>query len=308
MALPAVLAGAMGRAAATGGARSAATASLGSQAGAAGAEIKGLSQQFQGLTQRARQGAHAVTQFAMSISGQATKAMTLWIDTVQSMAAPVEQLVRVANPAAAERFAMAVRDAYGVVGRLLTPVLDAFTRVARKVGDVMAGLEPVFRPVVSAVSQFIDVVGDEFTQYIARQAPVFEMLAAVLGEVVQVATIAARAVGMLVERIGGIARGIAQFFGFDGSKFDPKATGVGAAARNARFVQPKEIANDAIRNALMAGRPADTEKGYLKSIDDRLKNFIEWVERNIPVLLSPRKMVERAAESAKALARKVLTS
>src|SRR5262245_57781531 len=249
MALPAVLAPAMARAAAGSAAGGSAGSFIGGMVGSSRAVaqlgmVQGAVNQLGMVAQRA---SNPVGQLASAITGKLTDSATALGGMVDSAARPIASLVRVHNPAVARQFTIAMEDAYGVIGRMLVPAMNAFTGVARKVGDLMAGLEPVFRPAIAALSGLIAVVGDELVKTVKENAPAMEMFATAIGRVAQAATAAARVIGTLarvVNAIGGSR--IARFLGFTGGSFDEKATSVGAAARTARFVAPKEIADDAI--------------------------------------------------------------
>lgn len=300
MALPAVLLGAMGRAAgaataAGGGAARSGVGSLfkgsgpGGGAGAlfkqAGDEANKAAPKFRNLGQQIQMGAHAVSRFASSISDTAVKAMTAWIGVVDHMAAPIAKLVQVANPAVAERFYRALADAYAVVGHALTPVMEAFTRAARKVGDVMAGLEPTFRPVMQAVERFIDTTVGVFGRLVEKQAPVFELMANVFTKVADAATFLVRVFGGFIDTFNGISRTVAQLLGFKGDSFDKNATSQGQAFRQSRMTQPKGIADEAIKNAIGVGlgqKPKPPELTALEKIEKHTDAIRDWLTKNRP--------------------------
>jgi hypothetical protein len=223
-----------------------------------------------------------VASLAGVLAGQFTKAMTFLIDVVDQAAKPIESLVRVANPAIADAFGRAMQDAYGVIGRLLLPVMGAFIGVARKVGDLIAGMEPVFRPAMDAIANLVTVVGDELVKTVRENMPFFEMLAAAITHVAKAAATGARIIGEVLRFINRFASGrLARTLGFDGSSFDPGKSAVGAAARQARFVGPKDISDDAIKNALSLGVGQQFKKPeeYLNNIDQNIADFFDWAQR-----------------------------
>src|SRR3954469_21545685 len=80
---------------------------------------------------------------------------------LRAAADPFVHLVQGANPAVAKQWELAIRDAYGVLGRLYIPVVQASTGVARRFGDTLAGLEPVFRPAIRSIAYLASTVGNE---------------------------------------------------------------------------------------------------------------------------------------------------
>jgi len=74
---------------------------------------------------------------------------------------------------------------------------------------------------------------------------------------------------------------IARLLGFSGESMDPDRTAVGAAARHARFAQPKEIADDAIKNALMmsiGGPKKKTPVEHLDAIEKAVGKIHDFME------------------------------
>lgn len=280
MALPAVIAGTVGRAAATGAASGATGAMTGSATASRAIAQLG---QFQGsmnqVSVSAQRATHWVGSLASNMTGRLARALTMFIDWVAAAAAPIERLVRVANPGIADAFGLAMNDAFGVVGRSLIPVMESFIRLARKVGNVMAGLEPVFQPAINALSQLIDVIGEQFVQNITSRAPVFEMLATVMMRVAQAATVLVRVWGEMLNVVGKLASGFLRAYGFDGSSFNPKASAVGAAARHAEFVQPKQISDDAIRKSLTMGIGQQQSPKTLNDVDETLNEIFKWAKQ-----------------------------
>jgi hypothetical protein len=291
MALPAIIGPAMAAAGKAGGTAAAGSA-VGGAAGAMGGASRAIAMlgQAQGainqLGSAARQSASLVSGLAGMITGQMVKAMTGLLGIVKSAADPIEHLVRLFNPAKADVFVRAMTDAFAVVGRMLTPVLDAFTGVARKVGDLMAGMEPVLAPAMAAIAELVKVIGDEVVKTIRDNMPFFEMLAAVITKVAQAAATAVQILGEAIRAFNRMFGGrIARMLGFDGSSFDPKASSVGAAARQARFQAPKELSNDAIKNALQIGKEGVKAKKPEERSADALEKIQGWLERNTGGLL-----------------------
>ena len=284
MALPAAIAASVGSASAS----TTATASFAATAAGSGAgggalmsaanvaQLAGAANQ---LTQSAKSATHWTAQLASKITGQLAKALTMWIGFLDAVAKPIADLVQIANPAIMEAFTRAVNDAFGVVGRSLIPVLNAFTQVARKVGDLMAGLEPVFEPAITAIAELVRTIGDEFVKTAKENAPVFEMMAAMLKSAAQAATAMTKVLGELWRAFNRLVGSrIARLLGFSGDSFDPNRSAVGSAARNARFVEPKAIADEAIRSSLMmgVGQKKDPEQA-LRDMDDTITKILDFM-------------------------------
>ena len=240
--------------------------------------------------------------------GKATEAMThsltMWVGMMKSAAGPVAELVAIHNPARVEAFTRALNDAYGVVGRLLTPVLDAFTRSARKLGDFMAGLEGTVAPAMNAVGALVEHVTNRFIETYRKNAPVFEAMADVLVKFANAAMKVADVVFSAIGKILQVGNAVARLFGFDGGSFDSKASAVGAARRDARFVGSKAISDDAIKSSLMQGigREHKSPEQSLNSIATATGNVAEWFRVNGQKLIDKVQLVERNVDRARTAA------
>lgn len=231
------------------------------------------------------------TGLASTISGHFVKSLTLAVDVLAAAAAPVEALVRLHNPARADLFVKRLADAQAVIGRMLVPVLDAFTRAAMKVGNTMAGLEPVFAPLMSSVSNFIDMLATKWTDYMRKHGGLMENFIDVAAKVVDATTAVVGGlfdlldVLLKVQRVlpGGSMLGV---IGWNrgASRFDPARTAFGASANQARFVSAKTAADEAIKSAMMQGltpkKSPELEK--LSSIDETLNRLYDWFTKTKP--------------------------
>src|SRR5690348_17188359 len=74
----------------------------------------------------ARLASNRMSNLAGQITGNFVKAFATFASVVKDAAAPIEALVRIHNPAVADTFMRAIQDAFGVVGRELVPVMNAF--------------------------------------------------------------------------------------------------------------------------------------------------------------------------------------
>ena len=245
---------------------------LGKAADEAEAGVKGLQTQTQMMTIAAMRGEKAAGGFTGHFVGMLDKMAS----TVDHLAAPVASFVALANPAKAAQFELTMRNAHAVVGRELIPMMDAFTRTAQKVGDVMAGFEPVFEPAIKAVADMVDEIGTDLVKAAIECEPELKLLAIAIEQVARTA-----AVGSYL-----LLRGL-EFsrhpFGRDEETnpkgrfgFDPTRSSRGAAAQEARFVGAKTVADEAIKMALTIGATTqDKQLTTLESIDRNIAKLAE---------------------------------
>lgn len=225
--------------------------------------------------------------FPALISTKFVKALKFGIDMLAEAAAPVEALVRIHNPARAQLFLVAINNAYGVIGRMLTPIMDAFTRSARKLGDLLAGMEPVVAPLIRAIANLIDTVGTHYLEMLKEHGGALQFMADVLTTVTQNATAAAHGILILADALYKLARVtgspllLASGFGSPMSRFDPNRTAWGAAGQQARFVGAKAVSDEAIKAAMMQGVVQKTpELTELEGIHTVLNNLYDWFTKN----------------------------
>jgi hypothetical protein len=285
VALPAIIAGALSAAGSVGGA-AAGGAAAGSAAGGMASAVGSLANVGAAVgavgmvAQQAAPKIHMVGAAFHKATSTMAEALTIWVGVVKAAAGPVAELAAVHNPARVEAFTRALNDAYGVVGRLLTPVMDAFTRSARKVGDLMARMEPVIEPAMNAIAGLVENIFDQFVQTYEKNAPIFDMLATVIKNVAEAVSSAVTLIGKAIRLVLAPMQMLAAALGF-GKTENPDASAVGAARRDARFVGPKQISDDAIKSSLMQGigrEKPPTEK-HLENINKNIENIWKAVEK-----------------------------
>jgi len=76
-------------------------------------------------------------------------AMRAGIAAVQGQ---VASFVALANPAAFQKFKLAVDDLHGVIGRVLLPVLNNFTTVIQKIADYFHALSPAAKSMIAGLT------------------------------------------------------------------------------------------------------------------------------------------------------------
>ncbi len=215
-----------------------------------------------------------------------TRALTVFVRGIDDAAKPIEALVRLANPAQADAFQRAIKDAYAVIGRSLIPIMEAFTRSARKIGDAMAGLEPIMEPAMKKLAEFVDELSTGIAKAIADSPETFKLLSSAIQMAVEQTKVWIPLLEQQAQIMNMMMAPENLIFGSGkGPGFDKNATSAGAAARGAQFVQPKQIADDMIKNALNMGVGAkQTDNQALNSIDETLKKiqtgFEKWWNRN----------------------------
>lgn len=215
-----------------------------------------------------------------ALSSKATAALTAPLDLMAHAAAPLLALVSRANPASAERFTRALEDGYGVIGRMLTPALDAATRLTRRLGDAYAKMEPVLKPTINAVTKLAEGIGNRLLTNLEKSAPLidvvatsFELLAASMAPTIKALELAAYIFEYTMMRP-------LRNLGF-GRKVDPKASGVGAAVRNVSIgTSAESISRDAqaraFQQALGTGEKVDPQVSLLQEIKQFLANNLAF--------------------------------
>jgi phage-related protein len=299
MALPAIIAAFAGRTAAVsataaGGEAAAGAAASSAAASSAGNMAKGLQAANQAMGQVTNSLGNVTSKFTIfqnlvtglagEVGGALVKNLTTALDMLKSFSDPIAQLVALHNPGRMLLFQRALMDAYATIGRMLVPVLDAVTRSFRKVGDLLAGMEPVLSPLIDAISEFIDKAVGAWIGYMKTNMGAIEMMIDALVVVVKVVGMAVEAFLKLAKVMTTFVRSIASLLGYSAeeSRFDKSRTSRGAASVNARFVGAKEISDEAIKNALMQGAEGGKKKKpeeFLSSIDKTAKSILEWLTK-----------------------------
>jgi hypothetical protein len=72
----------------------------------------------------------------------------------------MEQFEEKANPAAAQRFNIALNDLAATMGQILLPVFESVTGFIRETADYLQGLKPAFAPVEQTIAKLISILGD----------------------------------------------------------------------------------------------------------------------------------------------------
>lgn len=267
------------RAAASSSGASAATVANAKRLEAAAAATGRFNQQVQFTESRVNAATGAVAGLAGALGGKLATGLTTAMSAITAMAEPIEGLVRLANPARVNMFVIAAEDAQAVIGRQLVPVLDALTESARKVGDYYAGLEPIIGPVLTKVGELVERFFTRLVEVGQKNAPVLEMMADLL---IKVGDAALQGVDLLFTAIDKVfsklPRWVARQLGYDtdSTRADFSRSSRGAAVRQVSFAGPKQLADTAIKNALMMGvnKPVRPPERTLESMDEKLGELV----------------------------------
>jgi hypothetical protein len=218
-----------------------------------------------------------------SIPAKFGQHLTFAIDALAAAAAPFANLVGQANPAMITQFSLAVRDAYGTLGQQLVPVMRTFTDVARKIGNMFAGMQGTLEPAFRGIKSFVESVGNTLTRVLKDRAPLIQYLATAIERTAKMAAVAIDLFFRLADVIVKPAMRLLKLLEFDGG-FDASKSAVGAGFRSVKTVSAsKEIADEAIKGALMAGigqQQYERPESYLKTIAEKATAIEDWLKRN----------------------------
>ncbi len=215
---------------------------------------------------------------------------TMAAGVIKSLADPVANLARLANPAAVHLFELAWSDALAVVGRAAVPLIDSFRRAMENVGDMYAKFEPIFTKFFTRVGEAIEMVFGAMAEAAERNAPVVDLMLTAMGRMAQVAGYVAAAMIKLGNAFFmpmRLAAMLAKALGF--GDIAKGATSKGAAIRDVQIGNSAEdFAREAQRKAFMqavasgrGGKPAvdpltsmNTTLGLIKVGVDTIARFV----------------------------------
>jgi hypothetical protein len=215
------------------------------------------------------------------ISAQWTHTLSLQLDAVKALAAPMGDLVGKSNPAAIKQFTLAVNDASAVLGRILLPIFQSLTRAARSVGDTYATLEKRFRPAMDGIAKMFDAWFTAIGNAARDNAFAIEVMAHVVGN-------AAQAFGWLTTQIGKVHTLVASMFGFER---DPDVSGRGAAVRSVNITSRGEdvaraAQEAAFMQALGQGPKQDPVVNGLDVLAKWMEKLYEFITQRLPTIIS----------------------
>lgn len=166
--------------------------------------------------------------------------LTFGASLIKSMADPLANLTKLANPGAVELFDRAFADAMAVMGRVALPVVQAFTRALRTVGNYYAALEPILLGVSNTVAEAIDKVFGDLKKMWDEMGPAAELLGSALSFAIKGVANLARAFIHIAAILAKVYNAVARFLGFKGDSFNKGASGFGAAVRQVTISRSAE--------------------------------------------------------------------
>ncbi len=111
------------------------------------------------------------------LSGRAISLLTAPLDIMVDLAKPIQNLVALTNPAIAERFTIIMRDAYAVIGQMLTPAMQVMNQLMRRLGDAFAKLQPVLQPTIDYFTRLADKIGNQLISSLEKSGPMIAGIA-----------------------------------------------------------------------------------------------------------------------------------
>jgi len=268
-----------------------ATQSLAKSSEKAGQATKSFSdrlREFQNSALQAQAQAYLLKSYIEGLSGAMVGQVTAVASFLKSIVDPIASLTKLSNPAAVEQLTLAFNDALAVIGRGMLPIVQAFTRAIRVVGDNYARLEPLITSVSNAVARGMDRVFSKLAKIWEQNGPAAELMASALEMVIDGVTELALQFLNLTKWLTKAWNAIAKLFGFTGSSTKPGASSFGAAVRDVRFESSAEkISQDATLKAfqqvLNAGKPTQED---VPNLLDKIGSILETKLDEIKEFLS----------------------
>lgn len=151
----------------------------------------------------------------------------------KSAADSVSQYVRAFSPATVARYERAWADLTAAIGRVLMPVMDGAIKVVRYFGDTIAGLQPVFGPlvrdIVTALTPTFEQVGRVFREVVGVAAAVYQAfhpLVSVVAGVLNPLRTFTLAMKLLADILKAVTIGLTMLFGLKMPKFEGASQGL----------------------------------------------------------------------------------
>lgn len=257
-----------------------------------GQSVKSFSdrlREFQNTALQAQAQAYLLKSYIEGLSGAMVGQATAIASVLKSIVDPIASLTALSNPAAVQQLTLAFNDAMAVIGRGMLPIVQAFTKAIRLVGDNYARLEPVITSVSNAFARGMERVFDKLGKIWETNGPAAELMGSALELVIDGVTELALQFLNLTKWITKAWNAIAKLFGFDGSTTKKGASSFGAAVRDVKFESSAEkISQDAqlkaFQQALNAGKkPEESVPSLLDKIagalENKLKEVVKFLEQ-----------------------------
>ena len=201
-----------------------------------------------------------------TLTGGATWAGMKLFEFGQKITDVSVSLSRIANPAQATLYEMAVNDLYGVLGQKLTPVVELATEAVRMFGDFLASVLPSSKEIRAALAPFKDALNAIKAALIAAVPIIRNFL---LGALYYLAMAAAFAAGVLEGLFG------------TGGTFG--ASSRGAAARPAQQFGDINSAIEAMNLAAISGASIEDQQASdiaeIRKFTEEIRNAVVSAKR-----------------------------
>lgn len=228
------------------------------------------------------------------------------VNAVKAIADSIASFVGLANPVAVRLFTLALRDTMAVLGQALTPILKGVTIYVRQFGDVLAKLMPVVQPLLDVIGQMIASVAQGAVQLWEAAAPFIELFTDVMVTVLKQAALGVAFLqGVLLELI----RTLAEIFGLQSKRFDPKADSRGAAVRQTRVDSVEGFADALFKKSLegiFGGDKAKDPQAFIPEIAAAIREgqkVVKEIAADVSSIYKwfkdKKNQVEKAVDSAK---------
>lgn len=222
------------------------------------------------------------------IPGKLTHIFTATLDFINHAAAPISALVGKNQPGRVERFEYLMNNAYAVIGNLLVPVMDAFSNVAKMVGDRMAQALPIFRESAGAIAKMVDATGRFFDKILSDEkllnawAITITTVANALTVVIDIVSDFREGIVKLGNVLSDVLRKIPFInrFANEAPKRDPNANAAGFYVQSVDKLNPSQIQDNAIIEGLKQGWGGGEKdlKGNAESIDKNMEELKEMIK------------------------------
>lgn len=187
-------------------------------------------------------------------------------------------MVAKANPAAAQRWELAVSDLLATLGAALAPVLELVTGVVRTMADAFTLLIPVGAELAGALKPVFDLIGEALAGAIGYLASALKAVVPVLGVVVR----------MFVDLVGWLGKLLKEGLALLGIDLTPeqakKGAAVGMAARPAQIGAVDEVLKTAMRASFSVGLGGGDPAAKTASEAKRIRELTDYIYAEVKAL------------------------
>lgn len=173
------------------------------------------------------------------------------------------------SPGRVEMMTRAIEDFHAAIGMVLTPVVETGTKVFRKLGDVIATLEPIWTPMWEKLSSALGNLFDSFAELYTEMVK--------LGNESGVLQSTLNIIVSIVRAITDMAKGLRSLLGGDANKSSITGNARGLAFQSAQTESVLSLISRAQQEAFSFGTgkrensPEEKSANYL----ERIWNYFE---------------------------------